>query len=198
MIISPSIASANPLRLEEEVKRLDTTLYTDLHVDIEDGHFIPNITFGLKTVKRLRAVTDLPFSFHLMVSYPIDYLEEICACCPSVIFAHIEALDYPSLFVDAVHRRGGKAGLAFNPKTPIAPFEYVLSRADAVLIMTAEPDGQGQQFIPAMMEKVQQVRQAHPAIELWVDGAVTVDRVEELERVGVTHAVMGRAVFGDT
>ncbi|MDF2679715.1 MAG: putative ribulose-phosphate 3-epimerase [Brevibacillus sp.] len=196
MIISPSIASANPLRLEEEVKRLDPTLYKDLHVDIEDGHFIPNITFGMKTVKRLRAVTDLPFSFHLMVSNPFDYLEEICACQPSVIFAHAEALDYPSSFVDAVQRRGMKTGLAFNPKTPIAPFQYVLSRADAVLIMTAEPDGQGQQFIPAMMEKAKQVRNAIPSIELWVDGGVTADRVEELESVGVTHAVMGRAVFG--
>ncbi|WP_301169567.1 hypothetical protein [Brevibacillus nitrificans] len=196
MIISPSIASANPLRLEEEVKRLDTTLYTDLHVDIEDGHFIPNITFGMKTVKSLREVTDLPFSFHLMVSNPFDYLEEICACQPSVIFVHVEVLDYPSSFVDAVQRRGVKAGLAFNPKTTIAPFQYVLSRADAVLIMTAEPDGQGQQFIPAMIEKAKQVGMAAPSIELWVDGGVTTDRLEELERIGVTHAVMGRAVFG--
>ncbi|MED4583867.1 hypothetical protein P9578_13865 [Brevibacillus choshinensis] len=197
MIISPSIASANPLRLEEEVKRLDPILYTDLHVDIEDGYFVPNITFGMKTVKRLRAVTDLPFSFHLMVSHPFGYLEEICSCQPSVIFAHVEALDYPSSFVEAVQRRGGKAGLAFNPKTSIEPFHYVLSRADAVLIMTSEPDGQGQQFIPAMVEKAQQVRNMFSTVELWVDGAVTVERVEELERAGVTHAVMGRAVFGN-
>lgn len=196
MIISPSIASANPLRLEEEVKRLDPKLYSDLHVDIEDGHFIPNITFGMKTVKKLRAVTDLPFSFHLMVSNPLDYLEEICACQPSVVFAHVEALDYPSLFVDAVRRCGGRAGLAFNPRTPIAPFGYVLSRVDAVLVMTAEPDGMGQEFLPEMMKKAQQVRDAFPSVELWADGGVTRERMEELSRAGVTRAVMGRAVFG--
>ncbi len=196
MIISPSIASADPLRLEEEVNRLDPKLYPDLHVDIEDGHFIPNITFGMKTVKRLREVTDLPFSFHLMVSNPFDYLEELCACQPSVIFAHVEALDYPSLFVDAVRGRGGRAGLAFNPRTPIAPFGYVLNRADAVLVMTSEPDGVGQEFLPDMVTKARQIRDAVPSVELWVDGGVTPNRLGELTHAGVTHAVMGRAVFG--
>ncbi|QRG67159.1 ribulose-phosphate 3-epimerase [Brevibacillus choshinensis] len=196
MIISPSIASADPLRLEEEVNRLDPKLYSDLHVDIEDGHFIPNITFGMKTVKRLREVTDLPFSFHLMVSNPFDYLEEMCACQPSVIFAHVEALEYPSLFVDAVRGRGGRVGLAFNPRTPIAPFGYVLGRVDAVLVMTAEPDGVGQEFLPDMVTKAQQVRDAVPSVELWVDGGVTPNRLGELTQAGVTHAVMGRAVFG--
>jgi ribulose-phosphate 3-epimerase len=126
----------------------------DLHIDIEDGNFIPNITFGLKTIQAIRSITNLTFSFHLMVKNPIDYIYTLCDLKPSIIFAHVESLPYPSEFVNLVKSQGVKVGLAFNPKTQIQPFTYLFNQLDGILIMTSEPDGKNQMFIPTMIEKV--------------------------------------------
>ncbi len=197
MIISPSIASANPLRLEEEVKRLGNGTYYDFHIDIEDGNFIPNITFGFKTIKALRMITDVPFSFHLMVNRPQDYIEEVLCLNPSIIFAHVEALDYIGDFLEKVHKHGVKAGLAFNPKTAVESYLYALEEADGVLIMTSEPDGRGQQFIPNMIVKVKAISRLDPLLQVWVDGGITSERLDLLKEAGATHVVMGRQIFSE-
>ncbi|OUM96520.1 MAG: hypothetical protein BAA02_02425 [Paenibacillaceae bacterium ZCTH02-B3] len=196
MIISPSIASADPLNLEAAAATVSAGPYTDLHVDIEDGNFIPNITFGLKTVRELRKKTRLPFSFHLMVTRPYRLAEQIADLGPSIVFGHVEALDYPLDFIRFVRRLGVPCGLAFNPKTPVEPYLYALEAADGALIMTSEPDGRGQQFLPAMLQKAEKLKTLALPGGLWADGGITPDRFGQLEEAGVTHAVMGRAIFG--
>ncbi len=111
------------------------------------------------------------------------------------MFAHIEALAYPSDFAARLRRAGVRSGLALNPKTPIEPLSYVLGDTDAVLIMTSEPDGRGQRFLPAMQEKIRGARRLAPALEIWADGGIRFPQLGELERCGVNVAVMGRAVF---
>jgi ribulose-phosphate 3-epimerase len=197
MNISPSIASANQLRLEEEIQRIHRGPYSDLHIDIEDGNFIPNITFGLKTIQAIRSITNLPFSFHLMVNNPLDYLHSLYQLKPSIIFAHVESLPYPSEFIHLVKSMGVKVGLAFNPSTQLEPFSYLFHHLDGILIMTAEPDGKGQQYIPSMIEKVKMLKNIRVSIEIWVDGGVSKDKLEDLKETGVTNCVMGRAIFNE-
>jgi ribulose-phosphate 3-epimerase len=196
MLISPSIASANPLRLEEEITRVHREKYEDLHIDIEDGNFIPNITFGLKTVKAMRKITNLPFSFHLMVSRPQDYVKDIVTLNPSIIFAHVETLDYILDFLRLVQSHNVRCGLAFNPKTQVEPYMYALEQADGALIMMSEPDGRGQEFIPAMIEKAERLNQLKFSSGIWADGGIVPSQIVHLKKAGVTHAVMGRAIFG--
>ncbi|WP_251554625.1 ribulose-phosphate 3-epimerase [Neobacillus muris] len=193
MKISPSIASANPLRLEEEIKRLDH--FDDIHIDIEDGNFIPNITFGMKTIHALRSVTNKPFSFHLMVTNPYQYLDEIFRLRPSILFAHAESLPYVREFIGRVKGSNIKCGLAFNPATPVEPYLYLLKELDAVLIMTAEPDGRDQAFIEEMLGKVKTIHEKQPPLNIWVDGNISHETLPDLEKIGVTTAVMGRAIF---
>ncbi|WP_026367988.1 hypothetical protein [Aminiphilus circumscriptus] len=196
MRISPSIASADPLRWREALCAVEQGGYRDLHIDIEDGNFIPNITFGMKAVRAFRRVTALPFSFHLMVNRPSTYLEDISEMGASIVFAHVEALDYPSDFLALARKAGLRAGLAFNPKTSPEPLLYLADRLDGVLVLTAEPDGRGQEFLPVMIAKVRMSTRLFPAAEIWVDGDLSRDCLEEMERAGATVAVMGRAVFG--
>lgn len=194
MNISPSIASANPLRLEDAVMKVKDN-YKDLHIDIEDGNFVPNITFGLKTIKALRQITDVPFSFHLMVMNPYDYLDEIIKLLPSIIFVQVESIDYIRDFIFKVKSQKVNCGLAFNPKTPIEPYLYLFNEIDSVLIMTSEPDGVGQLFINEMVEKIRMVRERHPSINIWCDGGITRDRFDDLTSAGANTLVLGREIF---
>ena len=191
------MASADPLHLAAAVALAENGGYQDLHIDIEDGNFIPNITFGVKTVRALRSISRLPFSFHLMTTRPADYLPDIAGMSPSCIFAHIEALDYPAEFLMRVRTIGCRTGLAINPKTAVDSLTYLLDRCDGIMVMTAEPDGRGQEFLPRMLEKVRFLRSAHPSLEIWADGGIRREMLPGLEKAGVEVAVMGRAVFGE-
>ena len=193
--ISPSVASADPLNLRRAVEYAERCGYEDLHIDIEDGNFIPNITFGMRTVRALRGATHLPFSFHLMVLHPESYLEEVMALGPSIVFAHVEALAYPSNFTGHMREAGVRSGLALNPKTPVEPLAYILQDLDGILVMTSEPDGRGQLFLPQVLEKIRTVRRLAPSVEIWADGGIRRSQLVELERLGVRVTVMGRAVF---
>ncbi|WP_299081702.1 ribulose-phosphate 3-epimerase [uncultured Fretibacterium sp.] len=193
--ISPSVASADPLNLRRAVEYAERCGYEDLHIDIEDGNFIPNITFGMRTVRALRGATHLPFSFHLMVLHPESYLEEVMALGPSIVFAHVEALAYPSNFTGHMREAGVRSGLALNPKTPVEPLAYILQDLDGILVMTSEPDGRGQLFLPQVLEKIRTVRRLAPSVEIWADGGIRRSQLVELECLGVRVAVMGRAVF---
>ena len=195
IIISPSIASANQLCLADELKRVHGQDCKDVHIDIEDGNFIPNITFGQKTINALRSATDLPFSYHLMTTHWKEWLSVAADTNASVVFAHLEALDYPRAFIFEAKKLGIQAGLALNPKTALAGAEYLISDLDAVLILTVEPDGAGEPFLPDMLKKAAYARSLSPDIEIWVDGAIKFDMLDTLRENGVTHAVMGREFF---
>ena len=193
--VSPSIASANPLHLAEAVQFVEREGYEDLHIDIEDGNFIPNITFGMKTIRALRAATGLPFSFHLMANRPDSYLNAILRMNPSIVFCNVEALQYPAEFLAPIRNAGVRAGLALNPMTSVENVAYLLERCDGLLVMTAEPDGEDQKFLPSMLRKARIAKEIAPSLELWIDGAVSKESLKEFEAVGIDVAVMGRSVF---
>jgi ribulose-phosphate 3-epimerase len=192
MKISPSIASANPLSIQDEIENLQNQ-YEDIHIDIEDGNFINNITFGMKTIRAIHSITSIPMSFHLMVMNPFKYLKEVVGLNASVIFAHVETLENPLEWIGEVHKIKCKAGLAFNPKTPIQPYLYALDRSDAVLIMTSEPDGEKQRYLTEMEGKIQDVRIL--GIKIWVDGGINFEIAEKLSDLGVDYCVLGRQIF---
>lgn len=191
MKISPSIASADPLCLGHELKRLGSD-YATLHVDIEDGNFVPNLTFGLKTVRALRTVTDKPFSVHLMVTCPETYIEELAGLNCEVIFVHAEVSLYLQRLLKQIHSHSIRAGLALNPISDIQQYEYLIDKADAVLYMSSEPDGEGDQFLPGVLGKIRR----YPGVENWIDGGVSQSQLKSVAEAGIDHVVMGREIFG--
>lgn len=202
--IVPSVAAADQTRLAEVVLELERQGAEALHIDIEDGNFVPNITFGLKTVTQLRRITRLPFCVHLMVTNPLAYVDELARIGVMRIAFHIESAPYPLEVLNRIRDHGVACGVAFNPSTPVEPAGYVLEKADYVLIMTAEPDGRGQEFIPHMVEKVRRVSEmlarfptsaAHGARYVMVDGGIGWAELSLLAGAGAKHAVMGRAIF---
>lgn len=193
MKISPSISSSNLLNIGDELKKLECH-YQDIHIDIEDGNFVPNITFGNRMVMQIRTATDLPFSVHLMVTNPLDYIYMLSTQKCNVIFIHVEASMYIMRYVNLIHKLGMKVGIAFNPITPIESYEYLFDKVDAILIMTSEPDYAGERFISSMLQKIIDVRNKFGG-ELWCDGGIDTEMLEKLEKINVDVCVMGRAIF---
>ncbi|BDY92185.1 protein SgcE [Escherichia coli] len=153
MILHPSLASANPLHYGRELTALDNLDFGSLHLDIEDSSFINNITFGMKTVQAVARQTPHPLSFHFMVARPQRWFNALAEIRPAWIFVHAETLDYPSETLTEIRHTGARAGLVFNPATPIDAWRYLASELDGVMVMTSEPDGQGQRFIPPCARK---------------------------------------------
>ncbi len=194
MKIVPSIASANQYNIEKELGRIGSRYYENLHIDIEDGNFIPNITFGLKTVRQIRENYKLPFSVHLMVSNPENYIDELkkMDCC--IIFIHVESCRYLSEILNKIKSLGIRAGIALNPCSGLKNYRYLLEITDAVMLMTSEPDFKGQIFNPAVLENIEEVF-ADKKPELWVDGGIREEHLEFLEKKQIDYAVMGREIF---
>lgn len=190
MKISPSLASANQLNLGHEIERLGEN-YPTLHIDIEDGNFVPNITFGLKTIKAIRQQTSKPFSVHLMVTNPLDYLDELATLHCEVIFVHVESTPYLLRVLNKIHDYKILAGLALNPISNIENVEYLIQKVDKILYMSSEPDGKGDQFIPGILSKIKK----YPHIENWLDGGIQESMLEQLAQTKLDHVVMGREVF---
>ena len=195
IIISPSIASCDQMQLMRELEKVEASGCSDVHIDIEDGNFVPNISFGKKTVRALRQSTGLPFSFHLMTRLWRDYTSFCATQGASIVFAHFEALDYPREFIFHARSLGLRCGLAFNPKTPVEHAQYLLGDLNGILLLATEPDDAGEPFLPHTLERAAWLRGYSKEMDIWVDGAVTYDMLPTLERAGVTHAVMGRAFF---
>lgn len=193
--IIPSVASANPLKIAEELDRLGPV--ERLHIDIEDGNFVPNITFGLQTLKRIAEYANAALDVHLLVTDPYSYMAACAACNVRDLAAHYEAVPYPMDFCRKARDAGMRCGLALNFKTPaeaLAPFADVV---DYALVMTAEPDGQGQRFVPAMLEKVRRVRAILPnAARVWVDGGIGAPELADVVQAGADTVILGRAVWG--
>lgn len=193
--LHPSLASADPLALGSTLAQLNAIPVGTLHIDIEDTSFISNITFGMKTINAVARHTPHSLSFHLMLANPRPWLEWIAPLKPAWIFCHAEALANPADDLAAIRRTGAKAGLAFNPATAIISFAYLREHLDGVLIMTSEPDGEGQRFIPAMTDKVSQAARLFPQAAIWADGGVDLAVASSLRRYGAHDLVLGRAIF---
>ena len=193
-LIIPSIASGNLLNISEDIKFIDIN-YGYIHIDIEDGNYIPNITFGSKLLKLICKNSSSHKSIHLMVNKPEHFLNIIKECKPDVVFIHTDITRYPSQLIRLYQDEGIKVGIAINPSASIDNIEYIIPLVDDILVMTSEPDRRDQRYIAFVEEKIRRLN--NYKVNFWVDGGVTESQIKNLFGMGVKNIVMGRAVFND-
>lgn len=197
--IAPSILAADFARLGEEIRAVDDAGADWIHVDVMDGHFVPNITIGPGVVKALRASTKLPFDVHLMIA-PVDpYVPAFAEAGADIITVHPEAGPHLHRTVQLIKSLGKKAGVALNPATPADAIDYVMDDIDLVLVMTVNPGFGGQGFIASQLEKIRQVRariaETKRAIALEVDGGINAETAAQAVAAGADVLVAGTATF---
>ena len=191
MKICPSIASGDVMNLQAQCLWLEEK-YRHIHIDIEDGNYIDNITFGMKAVRGIFAATSCEKSVHLMVMNPLDYVEQLQALKPEIVFVHLDTSRYPSKVADAFLQAGIRMGIALNPAEAPERYEYLRDRVSDVLLMMCEPDGYGQRYQKGMEQKVSKVLEE--GWRVWLDGAMSMMQAEEFGEKGVFAVVLG-AVF---
>lgn len=192
MKICPSIASCDVMRIEQTAKRLEKE-YGHIHIDIEDGNFINNITFGMKVVKGIAEIVKCELSIHLMVTDPLQYLEEIAEVNPFILFIHPDCTKYPKYIINSYRKAGIRVGIALNPAIELKSYRYLLEEnIEDILIMMCEPDRRGQEYIPYMERKVKECLEE--GFNVWVDGAISKEKAKELSDRGVQNFIMGRAI----
>ena len=197
--IAPSILAADFSRLGEQIAALKQAGCRMLHVDVMDGHFVPNITIGVPVVASLRQATDLALDCHLMISEPDRYLEAFAEAGADMISVHQEAAPHLERTLGAIRAAGCQAGVVLNPATPVATLSEVLDQVDFVLVMSVNPGFSGQKFLPRAIEKLGQLsawRADHGAdFRLEVDGGIGLENMSDVVRAGADIIVAGTAVF---
>ena len=198
-IIAPSILASDFARLGEECRAVEAAGADWLHVDVMDGHFVPNITIGPDVVKALRPHVSIPFDVHLMIAPADPYLEAFAAAGANILSIHPEAGPHLHRSLKRIRELGCKAGVVFNPATPVESVEWILEDVDLLLVMTVNPGFGGQSFIASQLKKIERLRKmidaSGYAIELEVDGGVTPVTAPQCMSAGATALVAGSAVF---
>lgn len=199
--IAPSILSADFARLGEQVREAEAAGADWIHVDVMDGHFVPNITIGPLIVRALRPVTRLPMDVHLMIEHPERYLADFAKAGADMITVHVETCLHLHRTIQQIKELGCKAGVTLNPGTPLSSLEAILPAVDLVLIMSVNPGFGGQSYIPASSHRISRLRGmlkdiGSPA-EIQVDGGVNTSTIAEVLRAGATVLVVGSAVFNE-
>ena len=200
--IAPSILSADFSRLGEEIKAVEAAGADYIHVDVMDGHFVPNITIGSPVVSAIRKVTKLPLDVHLMISEPERYIADFAKAGSDIITVHAEACVHLHRTIGYIKEQGIRAGVSLNPSTPLSLIEHILEDVDLLLLMTVNPGFGGQKFIKTMLPKIAEMRRIINdrglKVELEVDGGVTLDNIYDISRAGADSFVAGSAVFGSS
>ncbi len=201
MKIAPSILSADFARLEEEVKKVEAGGADLLHVDVMDGHFVPNITIGPLIVQALRPRTKLPLDVHLMVENPERHIDAFAEAGADYLTVQVEACVHLHRVLQAIKSAGMKAGVALNPHSPLSTIEEVLADLDLILIMSVNPGFGGQKFIPESLDKLRRTQKllqqrGFTDIEVEVDGGVKLENAKEIAAAGAEILVSGSGIFG--
>jgi len=197
--IAPSILSSDFAHLADEIAAVEQAGADMVHVDVMDGHFVPNLTIGPPIVEAIRKVTKLPLDVHLMMTNPDDFIGEFAKAGADYLTVHVEACPHLHRTVQAIKEKGLKAGVTLNPATPLASVEAILPDADLLLIMSVNPGFGGQRFIPGVLDKIRRarvmIRQTGRTILLEVDGGVKADNAGAIVNAGADILVAGSAIF---
>ena len=201
-LIAPSILSADGGRFAEEISAVEKAGADWIHIDVMDGHFVPNITLGPATIASLRKITALPFDVHLMIENPDNYIESFANAGADIITVHEEAANHLHRTVDLIKKFGKKAGVSLNPATPLTHVEEILPDIDLLLIMTVNPGFGGQQFIKSTLPKIARASQLLSALPnkplLEVDGGVNLKNIKSIAQAGAQVLVAGNSVFSSS
>ncbi|MCK5513709.1 MAG: ribulose-phosphate 3-epimerase [Deltaproteobacteria bacterium] len=197
--LAPSILSADFSRLGDEIKAVEEAGADYIHVDVMDGHFVPNITIGPLVVETIKNVTKLPLDVHLMISNPDKYIKDFIKAGSSILSVHAETCPHLQRTINHIRELGIKPAVVLNPSTSLSTLEYILEEVDMVLLMTVNPGFGGQKFISSMIPKIKKLRklidEKHLSVELEVDGGINLDNISKVVNAGADVIVAGSAVF---
>lgn len=202
MKIAPSILAADFAKLGEEIREVEAAGADLIHVDVMDGHFVPNITMGPAVVKAIRSITELPLDVHLMIENPDQYIEAFAKAGADYITVHVEAAPHLHRTLEEIKKYGVKSGVVLNPATPAESIKYVLDGIDMVLLMTVNPGFGGQSFIHSVLPKITEVKNMGLAkgaeFEIEVDGGINPETAKLCKEAGATVFVAGSSIFNES
>ena len=200
--LSPSLLSANFAELKNEIEKLEKGGADYLHLDVMDGNYVPNISFGAPIIKSIKSVTKLPLDVHLMIDKPERFIEDFVEAGADIITIHGESTTHVHRVLQMIKSSGVKAGISLNPSTTLDSLKYIIDDLDLILIMSVNPGFGGQSFIPAMKEKIKETRDLIDSksldIILQVDGGVKIDNIEEVVDLGADLIVVGSDIFKES
>lgn len=194
--ILPSLLKCDFGNLEREIRELEAAGARALHFDVMDGHFVPNLTYGMPIVAACRRLTELPLDVHLMISDPGKYAQQFADCGADLLTFHVEAVERPGEMIEAIKSLGIGAGIALNPATPLGAVEVIAGECDAVLVMSVPAGFGGQAFDSVALEKLRTLRSQHPDLLLEVDGGVNAETIGSCRDAGADLFVVGSGIFG--
>lgn len=197
-MVTPSLLACDFSRMADVLADLQRARAPGVHLDVMDGHFVPNISYGAPVIREWRATSDLPFDAHLMISEPARYLDEFVSAGCDQIIVHIEVLPDPTELLRRIRRAGCRASLALNPPTPVDAIRPFLAELDSVLVMSVMPGFGGQDFQGGVLAKVRELRAHRPGLPIAIDGGVNPATAGESAAAGITQLVAGSAVFRDS